>query len=82
MDKRLILASAVAGVLSVGVLATTDAVAAKKEKCMGIVKAGQNECGTSKHACAGLATVDKDPEEWIYVPKGTCNKIVGGVVKK
>lgn len=83
MDKRLLLASAVASVLTVGVLASTDAVAGKKgaEKCMGIVKAGQNDCGTSKHPCAGQAKVDNDAEEWVYLPKGACAKIVGGVVK-
>jgi len=82
MDKRLLLASAVAGVLSVGVLASTDAVAGKNEKCMGVVKAGQNDCGTSKHPCSGKAKVDNDPEEWVFLPKGACDKIVGGVVKK
>jgi uncharacterized membrane protein len=51
------------------------------EKCQGIVKAGMNDCGTSKHACAGMAKVDGDPKEWIYVPTGTCGKIVGGKVK-
>jgi len=27
-------------------------------------KAGLNDCGTSKHSCAGSATVSGDPEEW------------------
>ena len=26
----------------------------------------------------GMAKTDGDPEEWIYVPKGTCEKIAGG----
>lgn len=47
------------------------------EKCKGIAKAGMNDCGTSKHACAGMAKTDSDPEEWIYVPEGTCSKIAG-----
>lgn len=51
------------------------------EKCTGIAKAGQNDCGTSKHACAGMAKTDRDPEEWVYVPEGTCAKIAGGKVK-
>jgi uncharacterized membrane protein len=73
-----------AGILALGLSATAaDALAAKKgmEKCQGIVKAGMNDCGTSKHACAGMAKVDGDPKEWIYVPTGTCGKIVGGKVK-
>jgi uncharacterized membrane protein len=50
------------------------------EKCYGIVKAGKNDCGTSKHGCAGQATADNDSEEWIKVPKGTCEKIAGGTL--
>ena len=49
-----------------------------QEKCFGIAKAGQNDCGTDKHACAGLgAKVDKDPAEWKYVAKGTCEGLGG-----
>jgi uncharacterized membrane protein len=61
---------------------STEALAAKKgmEKCGGIVKAGKNDCGTSKHACAGQSKVDNEPEEWLYLPKGTCEKITGGAV--
>ena len=51
------------------------------EKCTGIVKVGKNDCGTSKHACAGQAKTDADAEEWVYLPKGTCEKIPGGKVK-
>ena len=51
------------------------------EKCTGIVKTGQNDCGTSKHACAGMAKSDGDAEEWVYLPKGTCEKIPSGKVK-
>ncbi len=51
------------------------------EKCTGIAKAGMNDCGTSKHSCAGQASKDNDAEEWVYVPKGTCEKIAGGKVK-
>jgi uncharacterized membrane protein len=60
----------------------TPAFAAKgdTEKCAGIVKAGANDCGTSKSACAGSAKTDRDPEAWVLVPKGTCAKIAGGMV--
>ena len=51
------------------------------EKCAGIVKAGQNDCGANAHTCAGHAEEDADPEEWIYVPEGTCAKIVNGRVR-
>jgi uncharacterized membrane protein len=78
----LIIRSAVASVLALGLAsAGSQALAAKEgmEKCAGIAKAGKNDCGTSKHACSGQATSDGG-EEWVYVPKGTCDKIVGGKV--
>jgi len=51
-------------------------------KCKGIAKKGQNDCGANGHACAGKAAKDNDPNEWIYVPEGVCQKITGGVVLK
>ena len=50
------------------------------EKCAGIVKAGKNDCGTAKHACAGDARTQAAPDEWIALPKGTCRRIVGGKI--
>jgi uncharacterized membrane protein len=82
MNKReFLLKSAVASAVALG-LAATPALAAKPgmEKCQGIVKAGKNDCGTSKSSCQGTSTRDNDPDAWIYVPTGTCNKIVGGKV--
>ena len=73
------LASLIAMSLSVAV-STAAAAPGDSEKCAGIVKAGQNDCGTSKSACAGTSKVDRDPEAWINVPKGTCSRIVGGVI--
>jgi len=76
--------SAVASMIAMGVMAaSSDALAGKPgfEKCQGIAKAGMNDCGTSKHSCAGQAAKDGDPEEWVYVPEGTCAKIVNGKVK-
>ena len=63
--------------------ATASSMGAKAgmEKCTGIVKTGKNDCGTSKHACAGMSKSDGDAEEWVYLPKGTCEKIPGGKVK-
>ncbi len=70
--------TAIAGVIA---LAATQAQAADpkapKEKCYGIAKAGQNDCGTARHTCAGKATQDNAPDEWKYVPKGTCEKAGG-----
>jgi uncharacterized membrane protein len=76
-----IISSAFASLLAVGLAAgASQAFAAKgdTEKCAGIVKAGKNDCGTSKNACAGQVKADQDAEAWISVPKGLCEKIVGG----
>ncbi len=50
------------------------------EKCYGVVKAGKNDCASkaNKHSCATMAKADSDPNEWIKVPNGLCNKLVGG----
>jgi len=47
------------------------------EQCYGVAKAGENQCGTASHACGAVSTVDNDPAEWKYVPKGTCEKMGG-----
>ena len=79
---------AVAAVVALGgslasqaALAVPDAPGAW-EKCAGIAKAGTNDCGAldGAHACAGQARKDGDASEWVYVPEGTCTKIVGGTV--
>lgn len=81
--SNMLIHSAIASLIMLGTASATEALAAKPgfEKCMGIAKAGMNDCGTSKHSCAGMAKVDGDKEEWLYVPEGTCKKIVGGTVK-
>lgn len=52
------------------------------EKCAGIAKAGMNDCGAldGSHKCGGQAKADNLDMEWVYVPKGTCQKITGGRV--
>lgn len=82
--QNLVKAAAMALACATVATAALPAHAGKKgmEKCAGIAKAGKNDCGTSKHACAGMADKDGDPEEWVYVPEGTCEKIVGGTLLK
>jgi uncharacterized membrane protein len=52
---------------------------ADQEACYGVAKAGQNDCGTATHGCAGVAKVDKDPAEWKFVAKGSCTKLGGSL---
>jgi uncharacterized membrane protein len=79
-DTRQAVMAAVAGLVAIGLgVASVPTHAAKEgfEKCAGVTKAGKNDCGTSQHGCAGMAKKDGDKEEWLYVPNGTCDKIVG-----
>jgi len=80
-DKALVTTAALSSLLILG-LAATPVMAAKEgfEKCAGLVKAGKNDCGTSQHACSGQAKKAGDKEEWVYVPNGTCDKLVGASV--
>lgn len=54
-----------------------------KEKCYGVVKAHKNDCASkaNKHSCSGRSKVDNDPNEWIKLPTGLCDKLVGGLIK-
>ena len=83
MNQRLIVSSAFASALALGLIGSVAAhdmgSSEGKEKCYGIAKAGQNDCGNlaGSHSCAGEATVDADPGEWKYVAKGTCKALKG-----
>ena len=50
------------------------------EKCAGLVRSGENDCGAKDHICSGRASKDNDPEEWVFMPKGICEKLAGGKV--
>ena len=81
MKSSTTLQAAIAGVLALGfaAVATAGPVAPdpSKDKCYGISKAGQADCATSKHACAGQSKADNDPMDWKYVAKGSCEKMGG-----
>lgn len=79
MNQRLIVSSALASALALGLVGQTAAQAKEKEKCYGIARAGQNDCAnlSGSHSCAGQAKTDMSPDEWKYVPKGTCKDMKG-----
>lgn len=84
MKTNLKASAAAASILALALVANSGVANAGKkglEKCQGIAKAGMNDCAANGHGCAGKAKVDGDKSEWVYVPKGTCEKIVGGAVK-
>ena len=72
-----ILHTAVAALVALGLAQEARSQDKDREKCYGIAKAGQNDCGTAKHTCVGLAKKDNQPDEWKYVAKGTCEKLGG-----
>lgn len=80
-SSAFLIASAVAGALSISAASAQEGPAPtpsfKAEKCFGIVKAGKNDCQTASSSCAGTARRDNQPDAWIYVPAGTCDKING-----
>ena len=65
-----------------GATLATSAWAANedKEQCAGIVKAGKNDCATATNACHGHVESDANPNAWVYLPKGTCERLVGGTL--
>jgi uncharacterized membrane protein len=82
MNQTSTIQAAIAGILALGIAASAAAQPVTQpkdtEKCYGVAKAGQNDCGNAKHACAGLgAKTDKDPTEFKYVAKGTCSTMGG-----
>ena len=79
MNQRLIVSSALASVLALGLVDQVAAQAKEKEKCYGVAKAGQNDCANlaDTHSCAGQSKTDNDPMEWRYVAKGTCKALKG-----
>ncbi|MBC8007719.1 MAG: DUF2282 domain-containing protein [Prolixibacteraceae bacterium] len=84
MNQKLIISSALAGLIALAAAGTSLAEGKGKEKCYGVAKAGQNDCanGTGTHSCSGQSTVDNAPDEWTYVAKGTCDKLGGKLTFK
>lgn len=87
MSKNELVRFAVSSIIALsGAAFTATAFAADdnsdKEQCAGIIKAGKNDCATSANACHGHVEADSAPMAWIYLPKGTCERLVGARVVK
>ncbi|WP_461537429.1 BufA1 family periplasmic bufferin-type metallophore [Spongorhabdus nitratireducens] len=82
LKNKLMLSCAVAAAL--GMAATVEMVqAADMEKCYGVAKAGKNQCKAGEGTtCEGTSTIDGQKNAWLLVPKGTCEKLVGGSLKE
>lgn len=82
-----VLQAAITGLLAIGAGTLATAAYASDEhsgdeQCAGVIKAGKNDCATSMNECHGHVEKDANVMAWIYVPKGTCEKIVGAHLVK
>lgn len=80
-NTKTLVTTALAALIALSAVSSQTAVAEEKkdmEKCYGVVKAGKNDCKTMSNACAGHSTSDSQADAFIAVPKGTCERIVGG----
>jgi len=87
LNNTVVVSAAIATVL-VALQQTTHALPGSdqsftldRERCYGVVRAGKNDCGTAMHACAGRAARDAQADEWLMLPGGTCDRIVGGSLR-
>ena len=84
MKNNLIVASALAAALSMPLIPSFaqggPAMVPKfeHEKCYGVSKAGKNDCQTANSSCAGTSKASAQKDAWVYMPTGTCDRLVNG----
>jgi len=79
--SQLLIASAVAAALALPIASQAGPAPKPKfeaEKCYGVAKAGKNDCQTANSSCSGTSKRDGQRDAWLYVPKGTCERLVNG----
>jgi len=83
--ERQVVSALITGVMALALMTVTTSARADDagmEKCYGIAKAGMNDCDASDStSCATKSVIDGDINYFLYVPKGLCAKIVGGITK-
>jgi uncharacterized membrane protein len=81
-NSKTLVSTALASIIALAAIGPqSTAIAAEKkdaEKCYGVAKAGNNDCKTLSNACAGHSLEDGQKDAFIALPKGTCERIVGG----
>lgn len=50
-------------------------------RCYGINAVAKNDCASGAHSCAGQATRARDPNAFVLIPQGDCQKIAGGSLR-
>jgi uncharacterized membrane protein len=89
MKSKLLVASCVAAALAMPLVTPAQGGPApapkfEAEKCYGVAKAGKNDCQTANSSCAGTSKRDGQGDAWIYMPKGSCERLVNAslMIKK
>lgn len=79
MNQQQAIRAALSGLVALALSGTAAAQDAPKgmEKCFGVAKAGQNDCSSGAHACAGQSKVNNDPKEFKFIKAGTCASMGG-----
>ena len=83
MNTQKLLKTALMGALTLGVASITSTVAnaagdMNMVKCYGINAAHKNDCKAPGHSCAGQDATARDPNAFVAMPAGLCEKIAGG----
>lgn len=83
ISSRTIVAAAVAAAIAVPLASMAQGGPAPKpkfeaEKCYGVSRAGKNDCQTANSSCAGTSRRNGQGDAWIYMPKGSCDRLVDG----
>lgn len=83
MDRNALAAAAIAGLLALGSASAMAQDKKNMEKCWGVAKAGQNDCGSNAtaHSCAGQSKSNYDPNDFKAVKSGTCVKMGGSLTQ-
>lgn len=82
MKNRYLYSALVSAITIAAAQADSDSSESDREKCYGVAKAGENDCGGhdsrgEMHSCPGWTEKDNDPYGWSYVPKGKCAAMGG-----
>ena len=87
MNSKVLVMAAMAGALGLSAISSASAGEMKDGaamdamstvKCYGINAAHKNDCKAPGHSCAGQDAKAKDPNAFVEVPAGICEKIDGG----
>ena len=85
MQANTLLKSTLITLLAAGAIGTAATAMAggkmghgDKVKCYGVNAVNKNDCQSPGHSCAGQDSKARDPNAFVVVPKGLCEKLAGG----